>query len=345
MRNFMLTAALLTFTGSAMAQVVLEKQQEINREIITEAVTRRLTGENGKGIEKTVVSAPVTYTYTEKAIPSGEASQGNNPTLYVNKDITTVIVFPENIKIVDISTKRVIGNKVADNILRLKPAEQSEFTDSVGEKKWKHAEKLHSGDNVGIVTIIGERHIAQYDIVYTEKPLKAHSLYNVPYGEMNNYTNKDVLMTKGEMSRYAWNIWKTKKKYYKINVDAYGMHAQINNIYTLDDYFFIDFSLYNKTNIKYDINEIRIKLTDKRQTKATNNQTVELSPEFELNTENSFKRHYRNIIVIKKLTFPEEKILKLEISEDQISGRVISIPIEYSDILKADNFDRIMMKD
>jgi len=45
------------------------------------------------------------------------------------------------------------------------------------------------------------------------------------------------------------------------------------------------------------------------------------------------------VIVINKLTFPNEKILRLEISEDQISGRVIYLPIEYEDILNADCFD------
>ena len=118
----------------------------------------------------------------------------------------------------------------------------------------------------------------------------------------------------------------------------------INNIYAVDDLFFIDFSLYNKTNIKFDIDEIRIKLTDKKEDKATNVQTIELTPVFELNKQSSFKKGYRNIIVLNKLTFPNEKILHLEISENQISGRVIYIPIEYSDILNADGFDERLMK-
>ena len=113
----------------------------------------------------------------------------------------------------------------------------------------------------------------------------------------------------------------------------------MNNIYTINDYFFIDFSLYNKTKIKYDIDEMRIKLTDKKEAKATNSQTIELSPVFSLNSAKSFKKAYRNVIVINKLTFPNEKVLRLEISENQISGRVIYIPIEYEDVLNADCFD------
>ena len=106
----------------------------------------------------------------------------------------------------------------------------------------------------------------------------------------------------------------------------------------------ISCSLYNKTKIKYDIAELRIKLADKKETKATNSQTIELSPVYSLNSAKSFKKAYRNVIVVNKLTFPNEKVLRLEISENQISGRVVYIPIEYEDILNADSFDENLLK-
>ena len=50
------------------------------------------------------------------------------------------------------------------------------------------------------------------------------------------------------------------------------------------------------------------------------------------------------MLVIPKLTFPDEKVLRLEISENQISGRVITLTIEYEDILNADGFDSDILK-
>ena len=41
--------------------------------------------------------------------------------IYVNSDVTTHIVMPENIKMVDLSTAKIIGNQCADNIVRIKP--------------------------------------------------------------------------------------------------------------------------------------------------------------------------------------------------------------------------------
>ena len=57
-----------------------------------------------------------------------------------------------------------------------------------------------------------------------------------------------------------------------------------------------------------------------------------------INHATQFTKNYRNVLVLKKLTFPEEKKLRLEITEDQISGRVSYLDINYRDILNADSF-------
>lgn len=147
-------------------------------------------------------------------------------------------------------------------------------------------------------------------------------------------------MPEGEMANYAWAIANSDRKYNMVRSNAYGINASVYNIYSIGNYFFIDLYLKNKTNIAYDIAQMRVTLADKKETKATNSQTLELTPAYVLNNNNSFKKDYRQVVVLDKLTFPEEKVLNIEISEDQISGRVITIPIEYEDILNADCFDK-----
>jgi conjugative transposon TraN protein len=188
------------------------------------------------------------------------------------------------------------------------------------------------------VTVIGERHIAQFTIFYTKGPKKAHSVYTVQQEDMRDYTNPEVSMTRGDMARLAWSIFSSKRNCYRVHSKQYGIRAQVNNIYTVGDYFFIDFSLQNKSNIKYDLAEIRLKLMDKKELKATNSQTIELTPVYMINHATQFTKNYRNVLVLKKLTFPEEKKLRLEITEDQISGRVSYLDINYRDILNADSF-------
>ena len=118
------------------------------------------------------------------------------------------------------------------------------------------------------------------------------------------------------------------------------MQIALNNIYSVGEYFFLDFSVYNRTNIRFDIDQLKIKLQDKKKAKATTVQTIDLEPAFTLDRSPSFLHGYRNVVVIRKLTFPDDKILTIELSEKQISGRTISLKVKYSDVLSADAFSR-----
>ena len=156
---------------------------------------------------------------------------------------------------------------------------------------------------------------------------------------MQYYQNPDVQMSVAEMSRYAIRMFNAKRTVTNIHSKKDKMKAWVNHICSAGDYFFVDFSLENKTKIPYDISEIRVKLEDKKQKKATNYQSIELTPEYMLTDIKHFTKRYRNILVIKKLTFPDAKVLKIEVSENQISGRVITLDINYDDVLGADCFD------
>ncbi len=254
--------------------------------------------------------------------------------ILVNSEVTTHIVMPENIKMVDLSTTKIIGNQCADNIVRIKPFIEA---DSV-------LTHYREGELMGTLTLIGERHLAQYDVVYTAAPSRAASIHRVPYAGLDSYINPEVSMPQSEMARYAWAVYGSGRKYNQVVSRANGMKAIVNNIYSIGDYFFIDYSLQNSTKIAYDIAEVRVKLTDKKEVKATNSQTVELSPVYSLNLARKFKKNYRNVLVLDKLTFPDEKVLRIEISENQISGRVITLTVEYDDILNADGFDSDILK-
>ena len=254
--------------------------------------------------------------------------------ILVNSEVTTHIVMPENIKMVDLSTTKIIGNQCADNIVRIKPFIEA---DSVPTH-------YREGELMGTLTLIGERHLAQYDVVYTASPSRAASIHRVPYARLDSYINPEVSMPQSEMARYAWAVYGSGRKYNQVVSKANGMKAIVNNIYSIGDYFFIDYSLQNSTKIAYDIAEVRVKLTDKKEVKATNSQTVELSPVYSLNLARKFKKNYRNVLVLDKLTFPDEKVLRIEISENQISGRVITLTVEYDDILNADGFDSDILK-
>lgn len=237
--------------------------------------------------------------------------------MYINKDVSTHFIALEEISYVDISNNKIVGDIPVGNVLRLKPIEE--------------------GAN-GIVTIVTERYFVQYMLVYTDELDKVYTRHNIQYSELRSLMDPEKVLTKADMYDYAGKMFVQKKRYYDVSTVSKRLKVTLNNIYTVDKYFFIDLSLKNRSNIQFDIDQIRFKVEDKRMTKATNLQSVEIKPIITYLGDISFKRNYRNIFVFEKFTFPEDKVFTIEISEKQISGRTIILRISYADVLKADNF-------
>lgn len=247
--------------------------------------------------------------------------------LTVNEQVTTVITATEPIRFVDISTDKVVGDQPISNTIRLKPKEAG------------HAD----GDVLAIVTIVTERYRVQYALIYTTRLQEAVTDKEVQMEEQQPFHNPAVSLSTEDMYRFARQIWTSPARYRDVSNRKHRMIMRLNNIYAVGEYFFIDFSVENRTDIRFDIDEIRVKLADKKVSKATNSQIIELKPEMMLEKTKSFLHGYRNVMVIRKMTFPNDKVLTIEMSEKQISGRTISVNIDYEDVLNADSFNRSLL--
>ncbi len=296
--------------------------------------------------------------------------------LTINENVSSIITASEPIRLVDISTDSIAGDKPLENVIRLKP------------KTGNHKD----GEVMGVVTIITERYRVQHALIYTSKLEEAVTDKEVELVERNAFHNPDVSMSTVDMVSYAMKVWNSPARYRStfttqnkmtmrlnniyvvgeyffidfsvdnktnlpFDIDELRVKLQdkkqqkatnvqtMNNIYVVGEYFFIDFSVDNKTNLPFDIDELRVKLQDKKQQKATNVQTIELKPALVLDRSVRFKKGYRNIIVLKKMTFPNDKVLSIELSEKQISGRTISMNLDYEDVLAADAFDTLLLRE
>lgn len=247
--------------------------------------------------------------------------------LTVNEQVTTVITATEPIRFVDISTDKVAGDQPISNTIRLKPKEAG------------HAD----GDVLAIVTIVTERYRVQYALIYTTRLQEAVTDKEVQMEEQQPFHNPAVSLSTEDMYRFARQIWTSPARYRDVSNRKHRMIMRLNNIYAVGEYFFIDFSVENRTDIRFDIDEIRVKLADKKVSKATNSQIIELKPEMMLEKTKSFLHGYRNVMVVRKMTFPNDKVLTIEMSEKQISGRTISVNIYYEDVLNADSFNRSLL--
>lgn len=255
--------------------------------------------------------------FAQMEVQEAGVNKENLPVIYVNKDVSTHFVSPEKIEYVDVSIPDIAGDIPLPNALRVKPVKEGAS---------------------GVLTITTERFMVQYLLVYTKDLSKVYSRYNIPYSDVKSYLNPESDMTQSQLYDYCHKMLLTDNNFYNVSSNKHGMRIRLNNIYTVDKYFFIDVSLFNKTNIQYDIENMRFFVEDKKKTKATTFQSIELVPLLVSQQDKRFKKKYRNVFVFEKFTFPEEKVFVIELSEKQLSGRVIRLEIEYSDVLKADFF-------
>ena len=126
-----------------------------------------------------------------------------------------------------------------------------------------------------------------------------------------------------------------KKQHRNIaHAKAFDILGNVNHLATLGDYIFVDIGYTNFSNLRFDTDEIRFKIEDEKINKASTVQSIEIKPEFVLFGSPAFKRSFRNVFVFKKFSFPGHKVLKIELSEKQISGRVVEMKLNTDNCLR-----------
>lgn len=247
------------------------------------------------------------------------------PVVYLPPNASVHFRSPEPVQYVDISSGSIAGDIPLKNVVRIKYIPDSLNKDKAGFPK------------NAVVTIAGESFLAQYRIVYMSNP------------ETETQTNIEILpehttpvdiggisLSQHKLKNYALQFISAKPKGHFAQSKAFGLEGKVSQIATVGDYIFLDISWSNHTNLKYDIDEVRFKIRDKKVNKASNVQEVEIRPEFFLYQLPGFQKHYRNVFVFKKFSFPGNKMLDIEMTEKQISGRVITLSLKYAAILEAD---------
>lgn len=251
----------------------------------------------------------------------------NLPRIEITSGISLHIVSPEPIQKVDISSHALVGDLLESNVLRLKIVPDSVYL------------LLRTPDASVVVTVIGETFIVQYQLCFSPPGLGlTPTLLNISPEDCHPLEVSGLGLSTPAMKVHALSLLKNRSTSAIRKADGYGVCTRLNQVYTLGEYIFLDLSFENRTGLRYSIDELRFKVEDKKITKATNAQSVEIAPVWQLYPLTSFNRNFRNIFVLKKMTFPENKLLNIELTEKQISGRTITLKVKYGDILKADTF-------
>jgi len=247
-------------------------------------------------------------------------SLANLPVIYLRKAFSVHLVSSEKIYYRNSSLSGIAIDQPMEGVIRLS------VSDSIA-----------SGNEQGVVTLVGEKRFCQYRVMIN--PSLPDSLYrsSISVGESDwrKVPGDEPYLSPAELRASAFAFMKSNKRSYQVRRNQYGLKARLNGISSFGDYLFIDLSYSNKSNITYDVDQLLFSLEDKKIVKSTNSQSVQMIPELSLYKLDRFNKNYRNVFVFRKFTFPGDKVLRVSLSEKQVSGRVISFDIQYRDILNA----------
>ena len=259
------------------------------------------------------------------------------PEIEITEGINLHIISPEPIQYVDLSTLKLTGDLPATNIARIKITDSPESNET---EKIKKQTTFTSGQNIGIITVVGQSFIAQYKAIYrNSENLNTVTNIHIQPENMQPIEFNKMVFSNLELRKFAMDIIQKKSEEHPIREEKnLKLNVQLNNVYVMSDYIFLDMTFKNNSNLSYDIEDLKFSIEDKKIYKATNNQSIEMTPIFQLNPQKHFRKNFRNIYVFKKFTFPNSKVMMIRLIEEQLSGRTIEMKINYSDILKADTF-------
>jgi conjugative transposon TraN protein len=242
------------------------------------------------------------------------------PVVYLPANVSVHFVSPEPIRFVDISVKDITGDLPVPNVLRI------------------HARDTVSRFNDAVITITGEKFITQYRVVpcRDDREGTVQTEISIEPADCRPLDNPEIGLSHPELKANALRLLAMRPADPIEKAKAFGLEGALYHIYTLGDYIFLDLGFHNQTKLPYTIDQLLFSIEDKKVTKASTIQSVAVAPLFVLQEIPAFNKYYRNIFVFKKLTFPGNKMFHISLSEQQLSGRTLTLKAGYKDLLRAD---------
>lgn len=225
--------------------------------------------------------------------------------LCVTTDKTTSLVFPFAIRHVDRGNQYVLAQQVKDmpTILLVKAA-TTDFKET----------------NLSVVTDDGS--VYSLTVCYDNKPKSW-----VHYLPVNN---------KATTAMYSNGILDNPKRIKKLKDHKWKADFAITGIYVKNDVLFYQLQLKNNSPIDYTIDLIRFYIHDKKKTKRTAVQELELKPVYSVGNSTLVKAHSNSVMVfaVEKFTIPDAKYLMVQVNEKN-GGRHFLIRLKNKKIMKA----------
>ena len=234
---------------------------------------------------------------------------------------TVNLVFPFAIKSVDKGSRDVLVQKVRgiENILLVKAAKK-DFPQT----------------NLTVITSDGQ--LFSFTVDYADEPLQLNLILigehkPAPSAIFQRVSEADIEQT---ALLIAENQVPARKTDLKITDHSGQAHLTLQGIYTDQDIIFLRFQLVNRSNLSYQIDNLRFFIRDKKQAKRTAVQEKEIIPVVRRGDITKVEGESYNIFVIalSKFTIPDRKFLAIRLTEKE-GGRHLALRVKNKTIIRA----------
>jgi conjugative transposon TraN protein len=235
---------------------------------------------------------------------------------------TTNIVFPYAIISVDRGSKDVLAQKAegVQNVLQVKAAKQN-----------------FAQTNLTVITADGK--LNSFLIDYAEQP----SVLNISLDTGEKKSSISILsqtVNQAEVQKYAKLALVSKEKVNSVKDKRFGIRMKLNGLFIHDNTMYLRVSIANKTNINYDIDQLRFYIRDQKKAKRTATQELEIKPLYGQGDTSVIVGHAEKVFVyaVPKFTIPDKKYLAIELMEKN-GGRHLQLHLKNRTIVKAAPID------
>lgn len=246
--------------------------------------------------------------------------------LEVTFNKTTNLVFPAPIASVDRGSQDIIVEKAVgvENILRVK-ADVKTFEET----------------NLSVITNDGK--LYSFLVNYSNNP----SYLNVNIADVASSTNtasmqknegviSSVVMTEQNLRTYCESAISQEANIHGVKDKASKMSLALTGFYVKENVMFCRLRIENDSQINFDIEQLRLYVRDKKQSKRTATQENEILPLYILGDTSGVKGISKDTIVIAvpKFTIADGKYIVLEMMERN-GGRHLALRVKNRHVVKA----------
>lgn len=247
--------------------------------------------------------------------------------LAITTNKTTSLIFPFAIKSVDRGSQDILARQVegVENILQVKAGKEN-----------------FSETNLTVITADGN--LYSFVVTYNSRPsslilefkkdtmLTTRSVKTKPPASFNEAgsSDADIAMTANTIRRNTnRTVWGVRNRAYKVML-------RLNSIYIKNDVMYCQVACRNRSNINYYVDMLRFFIRDRKRSKRTAAQEVELKPVYVAGNTACIKAQSKESIVfaLPKFTIPDAKYLAIEIREKN-GGRHLLIKVSNRQIINA----------